>query len=180
MKTLRWKPLRSSVRQARAITGFLELVSGGVVLLSILIGFITLGIGGGGGASFLIAFLIVIVGVVLYFILKMGYILLELVTEIADDTRLQLLAVAGDEYDRMVAKDKLHQQNNYIEPDAILPNLDNPELYNAAVKGYVRGGGMRKCNFENSSLSQKKVVLRDDNNEIVQVMEFYDGQWLKQ
>ena len=33
----------------------------------------------------------------------MAYIALELLTEIADDTRLQLLALAGDEYDQLQA-----------------------------------------------------------------------------
>ena len=103
MKTLRWKPLKSSVQQARSLTAILEginlIVSGLIVLLGVL------GLSIGQFIAGLVCFLL---GIVTYLVFKMAYIALELLTEIADDTRLQLLAVAGDEYDQHIGiKDDL-------------------------------------------------------------------------
>ena len=96
MKTLRRQPLKSSVKQARSLTGILEgtnvLVSG----LIFLVGMASLYSGGAGVIASIFCFLIAIVT---YLVFKMAYIALELLTEIADDIRLQLMALAGDEYD---------------------------------------------------------------------------------
>ena len=70
MKTLRWKPLKSSVKTARAITGLLELISNVILAIFVLTGVVTFL----GGAYGLVAgFFVILAGVVLYLILKMGY-----------------------------------------------------------------------------------------------------------
>jgi hypothetical protein len=173
MKTLRWKPLKSSVKTARAITGLLELISNVILAIFVLTGVVTFF----GGAYGLVAgFFVILAGVVLYLILKMGYIALELLTEIADDTRLQLLAAAGEEYDQMVSSSKSIQpevEGLLVEDDEI------NEIYNAAVKAYIRDGGRELCSPANSDVYEKKVVLRDSNGDEIKVMNFYDGQWIK-
>jgi len=96
MKTLRWKPLRSSVKQARSLTGILEGINLFVSALIVLLGVFGLSIG-----QFVAGLVCILLGVVTYLLFKMAYIALELLTEIVDDTRLQLMAIAGHEYDRM-------------------------------------------------------------------------------
>ena len=171
MKTLRWKPLNSSVQKARALTGILEginlfisvLIALGSVL-AVFSGQIFIGIFG------------ISLAVITYLIFKMAYIVLELVTEIADDTRLQLLAVAGDEYDQM----QIAQDDSLVE--SALPNddLETAEIYNAAVKGYGKIG-KRICSFSESIvISSEKVSLRDSNGDIVMKMVLYDGEWIRE
>ena len=95
MNALRWKPLKSSVKSARFITRTLQAIS--VIVLFI---FLTVGIVGALlqmtliGAA--IGLAVVVIGVVFYWAMKAAYVALELLTEIADDTRLQLLSIAGD------------------------------------------------------------------------------------
>ena len=172
MKSLRWKPLKSSVQTARAITGLFELISKIILAIFIVAGVVTFlrGIYG-----LVAGFLIILVGVVLYLVLKMGYIALELLTEIADDTRLQLLADAGEEYDQMVSNSK----NIKPEVDALLGDDERRVIYNDAVKAYIRDGGRERCSLVNSDVYEKKVVLRDSNGDEIKVMHLYDGQWIK-
>ena len=171
MKSLRWKPLKSSVQQARSLTAILEginlFISGFFILAAVL----------GIFAGQLIAALICIpLGVVTYLIFKMAYIALELLTEIADDTRLQLMALAGDEYDQI----QVSQDNASVESGLSKDDLDTAEIYNAAVKGYGRIGS-RRCSFSESLvISREKVSLRDSNGDIVMTMVLYDGEWIRE
>ena len=67
------------------------------------------------------------------------------------------------------------------EEDIISVNdIGSAEIYNAAAKAYLRDGGKKKCSFANSEISREKVVLKDENNKMVEVMSFYDGQWLRE
>ena len=171
MKTLRWKPLKSSVQQARSLTAILEginlIVSGFIVLLGVF------GISTGQLIAGLVCFLL---GVVTYLIFKMAYIALELLTEIADDTRLQLMAVAGDEYDQhQLVEDDLSAGDNLPKDD-----LQTAEIYNDAVKGYRNYGG-RVCSFDDSTVvSTNEVVLRDSNGNTIMTMVLYDGEWIRE
>lgn len=104
MKNLRWKPLKSSVKQARSLTGILEainLIISGLIILAALIGLFS-----GQVVAALICFLL---GVVTYLVFKMAYIALELLTEIADDTRLQLI-----ELQQLFALERLHHVFNLV------------------------------------------------------------------
>ena len=111
MNALRWKPLKSSVKSARFITRTLQAIS--VIVLFV---FLTEGIVGALlqmtliGAA--IGLAIVLIGVVFYWAMKAGYVALELLTEIADDTRLQLLSIAGDCDDGIQ-----RQEANQLDPD---------------------------------------------------------------
>ena len=171
MKTLRWKPLKSSVQQARSLTAILEginlIVSGFIVLLGVF------GLSIGQVIAGLVCFLL---GVVTYLIFKMAYIALELLTEIADDTRLQLLALAGDEYDQHQGiKDDLSIGDSLPKDD-----LQTAEIYNDAVKGYRKYGG-RVCSFDDSTVvSINEVVLRDSNGNTIMTMVLYDGEWIRE
>ena len=171
MKTLRWKPLKSSVQQARSITGIAEainLIISGLIVLS---GVLSLFIG-----QLIAALICISIGVVTYLLFKMAYIALELLTEIADDTRLQLLANAGDEYDRTLPV----RDDSLDESGLSKDELDTAEIYNAAVKGYMKIGN-RTCSFSESIvLSGEKVSLRDSNGDIVMTMVLYDGQWIRE
>lgn len=171
MKTLRWKPLKSSVKQARSLTGILEainLIISGLIVLAALIGLFS-----GQVVAALICFLL---GVVTYLIFKMAYIALELLTEIADDTRLQLMAVAGDEYDQIQAA----EEDAWLENSLSKDDLQTAEIYNAAVKGYRKIGG-RVSSFDDSIIvSEEKVVLRDSNGNSIVTMVLYDGEWIRE
>lgn len=107
MNALRWKPLKSSVKSARFITRTLQAIS--VIVLFI---FLTVGIVGALlqmtliGAA--IGLAVVVIGVVFYWAMKAAYVALELLTEIADDTRLQLLSIAGD-YDDQIQREQVNQ-----------------------------------------------------------------------
>ncbi len=116
MSVLRWKPLKSSVQKARALTDILQanniIISGSIVLLGVIILFT---------GALIPALSCFILGVLSYFLFEMGYIALELLTEMADNTRLQLLAVAGEEYDQTIASQKKVED----EPNKI--NLDEDD-----------------------------------------------------
>ena len=154
MSVLRWKPLKSSVQKARALTGVLQtinvLISGSTVLL----GLIALFTG-----AVIPALSFFFLAVLLYFLLKIGSISLKLLTEIADDMRLQLLALAGKEYDQRIASHEKVED----EPDKI--DLDADEhrgVFNDAVAGCKRDGGVNEPSFENSAVyNWKQVILRD-------------------
>ena len=67
------------------------------------------------------------------------------------------------------------------EEDIISANdIGSAEIYNAAAKACLRDGGKKKCSFANSEISREKVILKDENNKMVEVMSFYDGQWLRE
>ena len=170
MKTLRWKPLKSSVQQARSLTGILEAIN--LILLGLWVLIALIGLFSGQP----LAVIFIPIGVISYLIFKMAYIALELLTEIADDTRLQLLAIAGDEYDQV----KALQDDSTVEGSLAKDDLDTAEIYNAAVKGYMKIGG-RVCSFDDSTIiSSEKVVLRDSNGNTIMTMVLYDGQWIRE
>ena len=146
-------------------------------MLFVLSAFVTLMSGTAG--SIVIAVTLVISGVVIYFLFKAEYIALELLTEIAVDTRLRLLAVAGDEYDQLNPSSSSSQNNESIESDDKLSDLEKAEVYNKAIKAYLRDDGKERCNFENSIVTKEKVILRNASNETILVMEWCDGQWLR-
>tara|TARA_B100000035_G_C20742248_1_gene440250 strand:+ start:73 stop:588 length:516 start_codon:yes stop_codon:yes gene_type:complete len=171
MKTLRWKPLRSSVKQARSLTGILEGINLFVSALIVLLGVFGLSIG-----QFVPGLVCILLGVVTYLLFKMAYIALELLTEIADDTRLQLMALAGHEYDQM--------QVEQDEAPVISVAPDDPtqvaEIYNAAVKGY-RKYGRKVCSFDDSTVvSTDEVVLRDSDGKTIMTMVLYEGEWIRE
>ncbi len=96
--------------------------------------------------------------VLLYFPLKIGSIALKLLTEIAEDMRLRLLALAGKEYDQRIAS----QEKVEDEPDKI--DLDADEhrgVFNDAVAGCKRDSGVNEPSFENSAVYIWQVILRD-------------------
>ena len=173
MPVLRWKPLKSSVQKARALTGALEAINVIISVLIILLGVVVLFSG-----AVIPAFSIIILAVLSYFLFKVGYIALELLTEIADDTRLQLLAAAGEEYDYKIAS----QEKVEDEPDKI--DLDEGEqrgVFNDAVAGYKRDGCVNEPSFENSTVyNWKQVILRDGDNKRIILMVRYDGQWIRE
>ena len=70
---------------------------------------------------------------------------MELLTEIADDSRLQLLALVGDEYDASQAL----PENVSVENSHSKDNLQTAEIYNDTVKGYRKIGG-RESSFSES------------------------------
>jgi len=169
MKTLRWKPLRSSVKQARSLTGILDGINLFVSALIVLLGVFGLSIG-----QFVAGLVCILLGVVTYLIFIMAYIALELLTEIADDTRLQLMAVAGDEYDQWQAQDE-----SLVKSSGTDGLTQAAERYNAAVIGYRRYGG-RECSFDNSTcVLEDVVVLRDPNGEVIMTMVLYDCEWTR-
>ena len=173
MSVLRWKPLKSSVQKARAITGVLEVINIIITILIALIAIITLFTG-----SLISAITFFILAALSYLLIKVGYITLELITEIADDTRLQLLAAAGEEYDYSITS----QEKVEDEPDKInLDENEKREVFNDAVAGYKRDGGMNVPSFENSTVyNWKQVILRDGDNKRIILMVRYDGQWIRE
>ena len=171
MKTLRWKPLKSSVQQARALTGILETLNLLMLGLWVLIAFLGLFSG-----NLILAFFCIPIGLISFLIFKMAYIVLELLTEIADDTRLQLMALAGDEYDQIQAV----QDDDSAESSLSKDDLKTVLIYEAAVKGYKKIGG-RASTYDNSIIvSEEKVVLRDSSGNTVMTMVLYDGEWIRE
>jgi len=171
MKTLRWKPLKSSVKQARSLTTILEGIN---IIITILI--FLLGLFGFAAGQVVAGIVCIPLGVVNYLLFKMAYVALELLTEIADDTRLQLMALAGDEYDESQSAEGEISTANF--------NPDDPtqvaEIYDDAVKGYRKYGG-RVCSFDDSTVvSTNEVVLRDSNGNTIMTMVLYDGEWIRE
>ena len=70
-------------------------------------------------------------------------------------------------------------KNTQPEVEAVSGDNERNEIYNAAVKAYIRDGGKKSCSFSNSEIYKKKVVLRDSNWVEIKVMNLYDGQWIK-
>ena len=150
MKTLRWKPLKSSVKQARSLTGILETINiliSGLFVVAALFGLLS--------GQILAGLAFIPLAIITYLILKISYIALELLTEIADDTRLQLMAVAADEYDHNEAQNI----ENLVKSGATKDDLEAAKVYNAAAKGYRKIGG-EVCGFDESTVvSIKEVIL---------------------
>nr|BDD44976.1 hypothetical protein 15 [bacterium] len=106
----------------------------------------------------------------------MAYIALGLLTEIADDTRLQLMTLAGDEFDQIQAAN----EDVRLESSLSKGDLQTAEIFNAAVKGYRKIGG-RVSSFDDSIIiSEEKVVLRDSNGNTIVAMLLYDGEWMRE
>ena len=171
MKTLRWKPLKSSVKQARSLTGILEainLIISGLIILAAFIGLFS-----GQVVAALICFLL---GVVTYLIFKMAYIALELLTEIADDTRLQLMALAADEYDQIQAA----QDDASVKSSLSKDDLKTVVIYEAAAKGYKKIGGLVSTFDDSIIVSEEKVILRDSSSNTIMTMILYDGEWIRE
>ena len=98
-------------------------------------------------------------GVFAFLFFKVSYTGLILLTERADDTRLQLLALAGKEYDQMVAKKQEKIAESPLDDDV------HEEIYNKVVKEYNKMPWTnKKPTFINSTIFKKKVVLRDNEN----------------
>ena len=116
------------------------------------------------------------VGVVTYLIFKMADIALELLTEIANDTRIQLIALAGDEYDRI----QTVQDDDSVESSLSKDDLHTAEIYNVAVKGYRKIGERISSFDDNIIVSEEKVVLRDSNGNTIMTMVLYDGEWIRE
>ena len=126
--------------------------------------------------QFVAGLVCILLGVVSYLLFKMAYVALKLLTEIADDTPLQLMALAGDEYDQMqIAQD---------EDPVISVAPDDPakvaEIYNAAAKGY-RKYGRKVCSFDDSTVvSTDEVVLCDSDGKTIMTLVLYQGEWIRE
>ena len=128
------------MKQARSLTGILEAIN---IIISALI--LLVGVFGLLAGQFIAGFVCILLGVVSYLLFKMAYIALELLTEIADDTRLQLMALAGDEYDQRQAV----EEDVLLESSLSKNDLKIAEIYNADVKGYRKIGDL-VCSFDDS------------------------------
>ena len=54
-------------------------------------------------------------------------------------------------------------------------------VFNDAVAGYKRDGGVNEPSFENSTFyNWKQVILRDGDNKRIIKMVRYDGQWIRE
>lgn len=126
--------------------------------------------------QFVAGLVCILLGVVTYLLFKMAYIALGLLTEIADDTRLQLMTLAGDEFDQIQAAN----EDVRLESSLSKGDLQTAEIFNAAVKGYRKIGG-RVSSFDDSIIiSEEKVVLRDSNGNTIVAMLLYDGEWMRE
>ena len=170
MSVLRWKPLKSSVQKARALTGALEAIN---IIISGLVGL--LGVIALFSGSVIAALSCFILGVFSYFLFKIGYIALELLTEIADDTRLRLLELAGEGYDQIVESRK---DNKSAQSE--LDEEEKRESFKGAIAGYKRDGGKKEPSFSNSTILKQKVFLRDINDNSIVNMVCIDGQWIRE
>ena len=157
MSVLCWKPLKSSVQQARVLTGVLQAINILISGLTVLLGLIALFTG-----AVIPALSCFFLAVLLYFLFMVGSIALKLLTEIADDMRLQLLALAGEEYDQRIAS----QEKVEDEPDKIDLDADEQRgVFNDAVAGYKRDSGLNEPSFDNSAVyNWKQVILRDGDS----------------
>jgi len=173
MTVLRWKPLKSSVDEARGITNFLDGIANLVVGLFIILGLSFAAMGGPSG--FLIGIPFAASGVIAYIIFKLSYIGIRLLTEMADDTRLQLLALAGEEYDQMVANKQEKVAESTLDEDS------QKEIYNKVVEEYNKmPWNNKEPTLINSTIFERKVVLRDDENKKIITMVLYDGLWVRE
>ena len=126
--------------------------------------------------QFVAGLVCILLGVVTYLVFKMAYVALKLLTEIADDTPLQLMELAGDEYDqRQVAQD---------EDLVISVAPDDPaqvaEIYNSAAKVYKKYG-RKVCSFDDSTfISIDEVVLCDSDGKTSMTMVLYEGEWIRE
>ena len=157
MSVLRWKPLKSSFQQAKALTGVLQIINIKISRSVVLLGVIALFTG-----AIIPALSCFVSAVFLYFLLKLGSIALKLLTQIADDTRLQLLAVAGNEYDQKISSKEKAED----EPDKIdLDKDEKRDFFNDAIAGFKRNAGVNEPSFENSTVyNWKQVILRDGDS----------------
>ena len=81
----------------------------------------------GGASGLVLGIPITGSGVFAFLFFKVSYSRIILLPEIADDTRLQLLALAGKEYDQMVAKKQEKIAESPLDDDV-------QEFYNKVVK----------------------------------------------
>ena len=166
MSTLRWKPLKSSVKQARALTNLLEALNIFISVCFGLLAIISL------ANSPLAALVFLVSGIASFFIFKLGYVALELLSEIADDTRLQLLSSIDEEYELEEIRE------DAIPEEKVNDEMKKRQLFNEAIKAYKKFGN-DSCSFNRSIVSENKVILNDINGQLVIVMEYYDGQWIR-
>ena len=139
------------MKQARSLTGILEAIN---IIISALI--LLVGVFGLLAGQFIAGFVCILLGVVSYLLFKMAYIALELLTEIADDTRLQLMALAGDEYDQRQAV----EEDVLLESSLSKNDLKIAEIYNADVKGYRKIGDL-VCSFDDSIIVSEKKLFSE-------------------
>ena len=169
MATLRWKPLKSSAKQARALTNLLE---GFNILITALI--LVCALGSLIWGLYLPGLLFLILSPVVFICLKIGYVALELLTEIADDTRLQLLAISEDDYD--VAKIVSNTQTSPKKPRPSSTNPNKSEIFRKAMESYKQFGNA-VCSFTASEILEDRVILRDVNGDFVIEMELSGDEW---
>ena len=105
----------------------------------------------------------------------MTYIGIRVLTELADDKRLQLLAFAGVEYTQMVT----NKQEKIIE--TTLGENIRKEIYNKVVEEYNKMlWTIKEPTSTNSTIYERKVILRDDENKKIITMVLYDGLWVRE
>ena len=113
----------------------------------------------GGAFGLVVGIPITALGVFAFLFFEMSYIGIMLLTEIADNTRLQLLALAGEKYDQMVAKKQEKITESPLDEDV------QKEIYNKVVEEYNKMPWTnKKPTFIHSTIFGWKVVLRDDVN----------------
>ena len=159
------------MKQARSLKGILEAIN---IIISALI--LLVGVFGLLAGQVIAGFVCILLGVISDLLFKMAYTALGLLTEIANDTRLQLMALAGDEYDQMQAV----EEDDLLESSRSKNDLKAAEIYNAAVKGYRKIGDL-VCSFDDSIIvSEKKVILRDSSGNTIKTMFLYEGEWIRE
>ena len=105
----------------------------------------------------------------------MTYIGIRVFTELADDKRLLLLAFAGVEYIQMVT----NKQEKIIE--TTLGENIRKEIYNKVVEEYNKMlWTIKEPTSTNSTIYERKVILRDDENKKIITMVLYDGLWVRE
>ena len=103
----------------------------------------------------------------------MTYIGIRVFTELADDKRLLLLAFAGVEYIQMVT----NKQEKIIE--TTLGENIRKEIHNKVVEEYNKMlWTIKEPTSTNSTIYERKVILRDDENKKIITMVLYDGLWV--
>ena len=85
------------------------------------------------------------------------------------------MAFAGEEYTQMVT----NKQEKIIE--TTLGENIRKEIYNKVVEEYNKMlWTIKEPTFTNSTIYERKVILRDDENKKIITMVLYDGLWVRE
>ena len=128
----------------------------------------------GGASGLVVGIPIAESGVFAFLFFKASYTGLILLTERADNTRLQLLALAGKEYDQMVAKKQEKIAESPLDDDV------QEEIYNKVVKEYNKMLGLIKIQSLLTALSLKGKLFYEMTRTTIITMVLYDGLWVRE